>query len=71
MATKIVVHSAIKLDERSKTTLTKFIKSKHSVTPSLAVVVDPGLIAGFRFMVEGVEYDYSISGSLSRLQQEL
>jgi F0F1-type ATP synthase delta subunit len=67
----VKVTSAIKLDAKSLTTLAAFIKSKHQLEPDIFVTVDPGLIAGFKFIVEGVEYDYSLDGSLTRLEQEL
>lgn len=65
------VRSAIKLDTKSLLSMAKFIKSKHGVEPQIEVTIDPSLIAGFKLNVEGVEYDYSLSGSLDRLEQEL
>lgn len=65
------VISAIKLDDKSLLTLAEFIKSKHAIEPEIKVKLDPSLIAGFKFIVEGVEYDYSLDGSLNRLEQEL
>lgn len=68
---KINIRSAIKLDQKSLASLSQFINKQHQVEPELTVTVDRSLVAGFKFMVQGIEYDYSISGSLARLQQEL
>jgi len=68
----VTVRSAIKLDAKSLATLSKFVESKHNVKNcEFEVTIDPELIAGFKLMVAGVEYDYSISGSLDRMQAEL
>lgn len=68
---KVKVRSAVKLDDKSLASMTKFVKNKHGRDCEIEVKLDPDLIAGFKLLVEGVEYDYSLSGSLTRLQAEL
>ncbi|RLF28422.1 MAG: hypothetical protein DRN14_04250 [Thermoplasmata archaeon] len=74
-ATTIVqLRSAIKLDADAIKMIIKFIKNKlNSPKSTIEVneIVDPQLIAGFKLNINGVEYDYSLTGSLNRLAQEL
>lgn len=67
----VTVRSAIKLDSKSLAAITKFATKKlgHAVKPEVSL--DPKLIAGFKLNLDGIEYDYSLSGSLEALAQEL
>jgi len=68
---RVTVRSAIKLDQKSLLSMAKFIKAKHGQECEIKVTIDPELIAGFKINVAGLEYDYSLSGSLDQLEQEL
>lgn len=68
---KVKVRSAIKLDAKSLASLAKFVKSKYGEDCEIELKLDSELIAGYKLMVKGTEYDYSLSGSLDRLQEDL
>lgn len=69
--TTVQVRSAIKLDSAAEKTIKKFASDKLTGPLEIETIIDPGLIAGFKLNISGMEYDYSLSGSLSRLAQEL
>lgn len=68
---KAQLRTAVKLDDQSLKAVAKFVKAKHGLDCQLVTKLAPELIAGFKLNVLGVEYDYSLAGSLDRLEQAL
>ncbi len=69
--TLVTVKSAIKPDADSLSQIAAFAKKKLGREVKLEVVLDKDVIAGFVIEIAGLEYDYSLRGSLSRLAKTL
>lgn len=71
MGEQVTIKSASKLDSDSLKQITSFVKSKLGKDVKIKESLDKTLIAGFKLEMAGVEYDYSIKGSLDRLSKVL
>lgn len=73
MTTKSIalIRTSSKLDASTLKLVNKHLTSLSKQNLSIEQVVEPSLIAGFVIEVGGKEYDYSIKGSLAKLQAQL
>lgn len=68
---KFVVFSAVPLDHEEKERLTARLEAALQKKVEIENQPDPSLIAGIKLQRGSVFYDFSISGNLEKLKQEL
>ena len=66
----VIFKTALKLDKDLSSKIASFAKGKGVATLPVAIV-DEKLLAGFVLEIDGIEYDYSLAGSLTRLAKSL
>jgi F-type H+-transporting ATPase subunit delta len=68
---EVIVTSAVALNDEQKAALIQKLEKTSGKKISLTQRVDPGVVAGIKVEMEGVELDGTVSGRLSDLSRKL